>query len=574
MGVLLSHQTEHVKKVGTVVWGVQDDIVHVLLSDTSEMVMTHISNYNCSPDKLTEHTSVVLEIDVHGRKIRKANLLSEETNPAIISYCFRSSDRRLWIPVFGKYITSFEKERVVEVIVSKFPLLLTDKERDDFINSLPDRILEELVSFLMSRSDSNIWQLLPNHILIRTNLEAFAPMDKRIQILLWKIKNMQGLAMDEITNDLIALFEEMTGDERLKAYPSLPEEFGQREEIIELLPIERMPSTEQISYTWNAVNNGSFIVWQKLSLEAKVLTAYKVAKEARWKSKITSFSESSPLAQVVILLLWAQDKPNRRKEAFKRFHEILEEYVCAQAWLSSVPMTLEPLLPICRPKIMRYCEGRAWFSSEDRALELSRASRAFCPRKHKPCGLLNSSNHEYNLSGAHIYADCSQDWVNWTLLELLEITNVTPVLDELRNPEDYVNKLAGWINRLNDIRQRLKCSKCGRIMRSDKRYAKFLATFNATVFSCLQGQSHDIVYINVCWGCENIIDSRESRIKVEGFYLCLHCGSGPKTSKEYRYGNICPSCGTQDMLLNDTHSQIYTYTSCRHSIYVPKQMTA
>jgi hypothetical protein len=147
---------------------------------------------------------------------------------------------------------------------------------------------------------------------------------------------------------------------------------------------------------------------------------------------------------------------------------------------------------------------------------------------------------------ARIYPNRDRVWKEWSLLELLEATGVMP--SGLQRPDEYVNKLAGWVNRLNEIREHLKCSKCDNIMRPNYAYAKFLAAYNITVVSCACGEGHDQnIYLNHCWGCERIIDSRESHLRIEGYYVCILCGSGPRQSEFYRQGDICPKCSTLGM---------------------------
>lgn len=170
--------------------------------------------------------------------------------------------------------------------------------------------------------------------------------------------------------------------------------------------------------------------------------------------------------------------------------------------------------------------------------------------------------------GARIYPNLELDWKDWSLLELLESCGVTPKHPELRTSDEYVNKVAGWINRLNEVRSHLGCSVCGQVMIPNYTYAlNLLSAYRVTVFSCQQ-QGHDQnIYLSHCWACEGFIDSRESHLRVEAYYLCLRCGSGPQRSEFYRQGDICPKCGAFE--LSETRTRIFKCEKCGHSIYLP-----
>jgi hypothetical protein len=272
--------------------------------------------------------------------------------------------------------------------------------------------------------------------------------------------------------------------------------------------------------------------------------------------------------------LWAKDRPARRNEAFQKSHEFLQEWVIEQAWNSTEPLNLYPILPVCQPKKVDYCEGKPWPTEEDKASGAKKVSRAFCPRANKSCSLFDPNterNFSFGLEGARLYAECTQDWKDWSLLELLQATGVVPSLPDLKSDE-YVQKLSGWINRLNEIRDRLKCSVCSQTMTPNDKYSKALARYNMTVASCKKGNGHDRnIYFNHCWACYQIIDSRESKIQLDGLYICIHCGSGAKKSLSYSQGDICPKCGTAEMKQKEEGSRFIQCSSCQHTIRLPAQ---
>jgi hypothetical protein len=222
----------------------------------------------------------------------------------------------------------------------------------------------------------------------------------------------------------------------------------------------------------------------------------------------------------------------------------------------------------------------------------------------------------------------SRDWTDWSLLEMLEAAGVEPK-GTGRWPEEYVPRLCGWVNRLNEVRAHLKCRKCGTtLIPAQPIIRKPTPAYHITLFRCPNGEGHDVVYLNHCWACDNhIIDSRDDVVAVleplrvsdpvlteinvtvhglpgvrsyakidgaitlrddeirpedapRGWHLCLHCGSGPQRehARVFRQGDFCPKCGTPTMYRisrkkNDTR-RICRNPDCRHVIYPsPSKLT-
>lgn len=111
---------------------------------------------------------------------------------------------------------------------------------------------------------------------------------------------------------------------------------------------------------------------------------------------------------------------------------------------------------------------------------------------------------------------------------------------------DFPIKLAGYFNRIKEIRDRLDCRSCGTLMKPDFKYSRvetkvfdpstgqlksvqFRAAYRSTVFFCDQGncgQLGERVYLSHCLGhkCADIVDSRDLARCENGFYVC-RCGS-------------------------------------------------
>ena len=522
----------------------------------------------------------------------------------------------------------------LQIHVSCLVNLILDLEqqqnRDILLSELRE-CLEESRDVISDAYESGIWELIPDAILMEDQVWPTAPPDRRIVILVAQLGEESNLDNEDTLSQIGDVLNESSREDRLSLVPRLPDWVKQHDAIFAFLPpvdqvvilvaqlgeesnldnedtlsqigdvlnessredrlslVPRLPDwvkqhdaifaflppVDQVNSVWSSIEVGSLSGWQKLSREAKILCIYRNAKENKsLPLSVLKSTKDDPLVRCVLILLWAKDNPQKSCAAFKKAHTLFQDYVVDQAWSSTEPLDLYPLLPHCRPTEVEveYCEGRPWPTEEDKKLRSDRVSRAFCPRTNGPCDPFKFvPDIGMNWGEARLYAECSQYWEDWSLLELIEATNVVPrIPDELKSPDEYVPKLSGWVNRLNEIRERLKCSVCGQIMPPNYRYAKYLARYNSTVVSCQYGSDHDQnVYLNHCWGCGKIIDSRESTIRVEGYYICIHCGSGPKRSKSYTQGDICPKCGARGMSAIEWNDPNCECLSCNHSIQLP-----
>ncbi|BAZ21837.1 hypothetical protein NIES4073_27150 [Kalymmatonema gypsitolerans NIES-4073] len=385
----------------------------------------------------------------------------------------------------------------------------------------------------------------------------------------------------ESENDTIAvilkiaeIIKKSTLNERPLFLAKLPVSLKRHQAVFSLLTLH-----EQIELAHYSLEIGLVKLWQMLSPQAKKMCIHRAAKESENLSTILTTlknlqhnnPENNLLVKCALKLLWTKEHPERGNEVFQQVDELLTQYVIEQAKSSTEFLELDPLLPYCQPTevSVKYCEGKLWKTKE--------GTCAYCPRTRKRCELFEPNkrgNSNSDLYGARIYAECSQDWRNWSLLELFKVAGIEPSLPGLKIPEDYVPKLAGWVNRINEIRSRLKCSVCKEIMPHNIEYAKFTAQFRVTVFSCKHGSGHDYnIYLNECWGCGEIIDSRESKYQSpeDKYYICIHCGSGTQHSNNYTQGDICPKCGTLGMEVNKWNNRYRKCHSCNHLIKLPDE---
>lgn len=425
-------------------------------------------------------------------------------------------------------------------------------------------LVEELKQILVEKkADDIIWDKVPNNILIKADLCNHVSLNRQIDIIIEKYK--EDINNLENLNIMEQKLLQLPYDEREKRLELLSDDIKIQKNIFYLLsPIK------QVDIAWKISN----IDWNMLCNKAKVLFIYRMAKENVNISILDGIQERNHVVQSMLSMLWAKYHANesQRKEVFVQLHTRIQNAVL---YLSKIPndkIDLWPILPKCQVlSRIEYCEGRPWPTEEDKLYRRENASRIYCPRKKNKCNRVACINgHIYG--DARVYPDRNLSWDNWSLLELMEECNIKPNLNELRNNKEYVCRLGGWVNRLNEIRKRLKCKKCDKSMINNFGYAKNLAVYNSTVVSCNElEEGHDKnVYLSHCWNCHEVIDSREGSVREEGFYLCIHCGNGPQESETYYPGKRCPKCGSYNMnnVYNGFIRGIHTCLKCGHSITV------
>lgn len=550
------------------------------------------------------YTPVTFEASIAPRTNRleaeNVLLLPQENDRSILEHCLGSINQNVWKPIFNKALLAIPIDRAVTIAKDKLNSL-PHSEREHMAKFLPDELLmhsKELRLFICNEDRLRLYiNILENNQndefsneILRELAEVAAALRNKdilknipLDILKKSISIRQCLpaqlyavclvkiicGIDDSTNDHTLLFE-LRDLLRASCYTSLWKKIPEHIKKINII-FDVMPPEMQIDYIWPNKQEVSWEIFSKLSLKTKIFCIYRIAKENVRLLGFDSEMEPDLLLQSALIFLWAKQNPKHSSEAFTKAHTKLQDYIIDRAWESTTPLDLDPVLPTCENRVIEYCEAKPWFTPEDKEQGYAKAPKAFCPRANKPCGLFAGDVVESGLIGACLYANCDQKITKWSLLELIENVGIVPKLPELQRPDEYVPKLSGWVNRLNEIRERLKCSVCAKIMRPNYKYARNLAKYNATVVSCQDGVNHDKdIYLNHCWACHKIIDSRESRIRKEGYYICIHCGSGPQFETRYRQGDVCPKCGGS-MYQSKFNSNSYYCPNrdCKHEIWLP-----
>ncbi|MEI6122703.1 MAG: hypothetical protein WCQ95_03675 [Bacteroidota bacterium] len=166
-----------------------------------------------------------------------------------------------------------------------------------------------------------------------------------------------------------------------------------------------------------------------------------------------------------------------------------------------------------------YCEGRFW--------------------KRQPFYMADSNTSTKELysfywcknvicSGVNDKVEFDKSFEEWTLLEINEIFKIN--LDRLA-----FTYLAGWLNRMLTIFDRLKCKDCNSYLRPLNYVPSMLGYYAVPIFTCLNEkcvQLNKQVRFTHCIGCGKILDSRDCKVCNKCHWLvcddesCLKCGCG------------------------------------------------
>ena len=387
---------------------------------------------------------------------------------------------------------------------------------------------------------------LPSATLRDPTIYELLPFETRLSVLQdwWSETTARGnLTLVTWTVSLIC---GLTQTERVASIFSLPPWLARNERVLslcsDLQPTIQFRFMHHI-YEVDTQERQSLLpeLWPYLKEDAKLLVIFWLAKEHHDIRLLDGIQEEDFRVRAALTIITALKAPSLSDALFQHSHNLLQDYAIYQAMVTTDEVSLLALLPICRPGKVAWCEGRRW--------KKSGLDTVFCPRANQQCIPIGPDmTYAATLAGARIAANLELPIENWSLLELLAAAHIEPRLPDLRVAGDYVPKLAGWVNRLNEIRDRLRCRICHGMMTPNRAYAKHLARYNMTIASCPSGDGHDQnVYLNHCWACREVIDSRDCLVQVEERYLCLKCGSGPQQSDWFTQGDRCPRCNAASM---------------------------
>lgn len=306
--------------------------------------------------------------------------------------------------------------------------------------------------------------------------------------------------------------------------------------------------------------------------------AFAILREYTTSKRVLAASPNNAIAGIVSLLLTGSanrgDPQRLASDCYQRF----------QAWLDdkfftlslSEPINAAPLIPSClnlRDQVqdLVHCEARFAADRDERRVPIRRhvPTAAECPRFR---GLCPKRAPGYSHGFARIEPRLDLPWSDWSMLELCAVAGISKTHLEhafgTRQGEgdEAISRLAGGINRLNEIRARLGCRQCGLRLDFGNSFTVLDAAYRATVtLPCKCG--HPSVYFNHCTGCHGIIDSRDSHLKDDdNYYVCITCGSGKDVEEA---GRVCPKCGATESLAGAGRKKRCSVEDCRHEVELP-----
>lgn len=334
----------------------------------------------------------------------------------------------------------------------------------------------------------------------------------------------------------------------------------------------------------------------------KMTAQIKQGRRPQWLTNevISQFGENEqhPLIKVCLRLLYL-GLNNQTTNVEKVVLQPIDEVILQQA-NARQGFDLLALLPRCNidHSGVKHCEGRHIIyhnNLPDGTVEIDEVY--YCPRLRKQCAgavCIQMGDTTHTKEGSRVGPNFQLPYSYWSLQEMLTFANLEPMTETLKRPkytDYYTNKIAGWVNRLEKLIQRMECSTCSEPFRVDFEFSKrYDAAYNTTVFSCCQNEKnenpeHDFrVYLNHCNHCRQLIDSRESRYQIHGetgYYICYHCaGAEPNAHynppwdstpyRKYEQGDICPKCNYRERPMNVIKDKWKKCTSCNHEIKLTK----
>lgn len=149
--------------------------------------------------------------------------------------------------------------------------------------------------------------------------------------------------------------------------------------------------------------------------------------------------------------------------------------------------------------------------------------------------------------------------------------------------KDFPIKIAGFINRAREIFDVIHCRSCRSLMLPNMSYARvehmvyekgamvkkdMAPAYRLTVFKCPSDsciESQNQYYINHCYGCNKIIDSRDCKTKCDaGLYICRSCASCCGAHSKTNPVGLCPNCTSPLQLFETKHPHRFRKTNKRY----------
>lgn len=496
---------------------------------------------------------------------------------------YRNVHIRFWFEIPELYTVIKDKSAFPQLLNTYANLCVEENRLDCIIDELVTQlplINNKYADEFRYGSIKDYWRKFDNKIIEHPALQALVP----IQL---KIEHLNTVNHFSIEN-MIQLFEQLEHASQLTNAHFLIDEYKKHEYFFKFLP-----SAEQTEYIFPKLQSNFTEEFTKQTPLTKNYIIYKIASTFphNWLTpdliREVGNKEENPLIKALLNLLYVKLRPDLSNENRNNFLErvmtLIEEEVRVQA-TSINPINLLALIPKCTVRYksgVPLCEGKQLYILND---------AAYCPRTRRKCESKCTATHTRS-EGARVGPNCHLPFNEWSLQEMFEFVSMDPMASELIREQDrnyYTNKIGGWVNRLEEIRERMKCSNenCNKSFNLEFQFARrFDAVYNNTRFSCPDVQNehgHDyMIYLSHCRCCGLLIDSRESKYQVYdgGYYICIHCGAADdqlpyaphwdyRPNRYYQQGDICPACNHRNEPMEDTQKNWKRCTVCQHEIKI------
>ena len=552
------------------------------------------------PDEIVNRSPLIMD-DLPN--YRKKNLVKNHLSEGTYEYWDWDKKylKRLWPELF--VLTSNSAKYVDDELYEKFDLktklkyccLIYKAEEDK------TKALQMILSLLKESTSVGIYlysleEELPDGVLSNEEILKHISFERKIKALhpLYSTYTFNKLEKEAILNSLFL-------DDMLGSY---------KEKVNKLLSLDGMIDIEFLRSHWDILStrysdatvkflskNIKLLLGKNyINDDIKILLLYLMAKNDFKNEEILEITkpENNSNKVAVVRLFYEsgqnlrQGKCDKAEELFVKAHEALLSLL--QLHDGKIADT-KYLFPKCTNTFgkCRYCEAKFWIPKDDND---GRTEYAYCPRTHRKFDL--------DCDCARIKAKTNLPIGLWSLLEFFEIIGLTGFsisirqnlahnrnryfqisdidprqhLSELKDPREYIPRMAGGFNRLYEIKDHLKCRYCGNVMIPSLEFSvKQFAVYMTTRVSCKDmNPEHDCdVYLSHCHGnrCGKIIDSRDDKYQDrEGYYICTRCGTaGYHTTA----GTLCPNCelGSTNPRMINLGGRRYKCYYCGYEISAP-----
>lgn len=195
------------------------------------------------------------------------------------------------------------------------------------------------------------------------------------------------------------LIENCINEEKTIEESNLPKDINFNKELFKILN-----EKEKVEFMYKLDEVKFYEYWEVTDRKTKILFISKCAKENIQFDSLEKINEKDKIIRYCLIILWAKFNQDKKEVAFKKAQELMERYLKELKEKEE----LTPLLKKCFHDKERYCD----------------------------------------YIKMNIKADCSLDYFEWSLLELLSSSNIVLTVDGRDETDKYMLSLGRYVNNL------------------------------------------------------------------------------------------------------------------------------